>query len=242
MLIPSIDLRGGRVVQLVQGRRQALAFDNVEEWIEKFAGHPRVQVIDLDAAAGTGDNRALVASLSRRLPCRVGGGLRTPEAAARALDAGAREVILGSALFEADGVNTAFAEAVAEACGASRVIAAVDALGGRVAVKGWTETLPLSAADAARRLEPWCGGVLYTHIDTEGLMGGIDMAAVRTVRDATSRRVAAAGGIRTWDEIDALEAIGVDAVVGMAVYTGALRLTDDRARAPRQKPEVRRAH
>ena len=222
MLIPSIDLRGGRVVQLVQGRRQALAFDNVEEWIEKFAGHPRVQVIDLDAAAGTGDNHDLVVGICRRLPCRVGGGLRTTDAAARALEAGAREVILGSALFAADGVNIAFAEAVAEACGASRVIAAVDALGGRVAVKGWTETLPLSAADAARRLEPWCGGVLYTHIDTEGLMGGIDMAAVRTVRDATSRRVAAAGGIRTWEEIDALEAIGVDAVVGMAIYTNAL--------------------
>ena len=222
MLIPSIDLRGGRVVQLVQGRRQALAFDNVEEWIEKFAGHPRVQVIDLDAAAGTGDNRALVASLSRRLPCRVGGGLRTPEAAARALDAGAREVILGSALFAGDRVNEAFAEAVAASCGAPRVVAAVDALGGRVAVKGWTQTLPLSAADAARRLEPRCGGVLYTHIDTEGLMGGIDMAAVRTVRDATSRRVAAAGGITTWEEIDALEAIGVDAVVGMAIYTNTL--------------------
>jgi phosphoribosylformimino-5-aminoimidazole carboxamide ribotide isomerase len=224
MLIPSIDLRGGRVVQLVQGRRLALAFDDVEEWVEKFAGHPRVQVIDLDAAAGTGDNHALVASLSRRLPCRVGGGLRTPEAAARALDAGAREVILGSALFIGDRVNEALAEAVAASCGAPRVVAAVDALGGRVAVKGWTETLPLSAADAARLLEPWCGGVLYTHIDTEGLMGGIDMAAVRTVRDATSRRVAAAGGIRNWDEIDALEAIGVDAVVGMAVYTGTLRL------------------
>jgi phosphoribosylformimino-5-aminoimidazole carboxamide ribotide isomerase len=224
MLIPSIDLRGGRVVQLVQGRRQALAFDNVEEWIEKFAGHPRVQVVDLDAAAGTGDNRALVARLSRRLPCRVGGGLRTPEAAARALDAGAREVILGSALFAGDRVNEAFAEAVAASCGAPRVIAAVDALGGRVAVKGWTETLPLGAADAARRLEPWCGGVLYTHIDTEGLMGGIDMAAVRAVRDATSRRVAAAGGIRNWDEIDALEAIGVDAVVGMAIYSGVLRI------------------
>jgi phosphoribosylformimino-5-aminoimidazole carboxamide ribotide isomerase len=208
----------------VQGRRLALAFDDVEEWVEKFAGHPRVQVIDLDAAAGTGDNHALVASLSRRLPCRVGGGLRTPEAAARALDAGAREVILGSALFIGDRVNEALAEAVAASCGAPRVVAAVDALGGRVAVKGWTETLPLSAADAARLLEPWCGGVLYTHIDTEGLMGGIDMAAVRTVRDATSRRVAAAGGIRNWDEIDALEAIGVDAVVGMAVYTGTLRL------------------
>ncbi len=110
-------------------------------------------------------------------------------------------MILGSALFTADGVDESFAASVAEACGAARLVAAVDALGGRVAVKGWKETLPVSPADAARRLEPWCGGMLYTHIDTEGLMGGIDMDAVRAVRDATSRRVSAAGGISTWDEI-----------------------------------------
>ena len=224
MLIPSIDLRGGRVVQLVQGRRQALAFDDVEEWVQRFAGYARVQVIDLDAAMGTGDNRDLVARICRALPCRVGGGLRTPGAAAAALEAGAQEVIVGSMLFAGDGVNAAVAASVADVCGASRVIAAVDALGGRVAVKGWTETLPLSAADAARGLEPWCGGFLYTHIDTEGLMGGIDMDAVSAVRNATSRRVAAAGGITTWDEINALDAMGVDAVVGMAVYTGTLDL------------------
>jgi phosphoribosylformimino-5-aminoimidazole carboxamide ribotide isomerase len=227
MLIPSIDLQGGRVVQLVQGRRQALAYADVFEWVERFATYPRVQVIDLDAAMGAGDNRELVRRICGALPCRVGGGLRSPEAAAAALEAGAREVILGSALFAGDGVNAALAASVAEGCGAQHVIAAVDALGGRVAVKGWKQTLAISPADAARQLEPWCGGVLYTHIDTEGLMGGIDMDAVTAVRDATSRRLSAAGGIRNWEEIDALEAIGVDAVVGMAVYTGALRLTDD---------------
>jgi phosphoribosylformimino-5-aminoimidazole carboxamide ribotide isomerase len=183
-----------------------------------------VQVIDQDAAKGRGDNSALDAGNCRRLPCRVGGGLRTTEAARLALDAGAQEVILGSALFTPDGVNLAFAASVAAACSPTRVVAAVDARGGRVAVKGWQETLPVSPADAARRLEPWCGAVLYTHIDTEGLMGGIDMGAVKAVRDATSRRVSAAGGITTWEEIDALDAMGVDAVVGMAVYTGKLEL------------------
>ncbi len=224
MLIPSIDLRGGQVVQLVQGRRQALADDDVFGWVRRFAEYPRVQVIDLDAAMSRGDNRELVERICRALPCRVGGGLRTPEDAARMVEAGAREVILGSALFRQGGVDEAFAEAAARTCGAERVIAAVDASGGRVAVKGWTETLALSPADAARRLEPWCGGVLYTHIDTEGLMGGIDMDAVRAVRDATSRRIAAAGGISTWEEIGALDELGVDAVVGMAVYTGKLAL------------------
>jgi len=225
MLIPSIDIRAGRVVQLVQGRRQALAFEDVDAWIEKFADYPRVQVIDLDAAMGSGDNREIVARICGALPCRVGGGLRTPEAAAAALDAGAREVILGSALFSEAGVNLTFAASVAEACDARRVVAAVDARGGRVAVKGWQETLPISPTDAARQLEPWCGSLLYTHIDTEGLMGGIDIEAVRRVRDATSRRLSAAGGISTWDEINALDAMGVDAVVGMAVYTGRLSLT-----------------
>jgi phosphoribosylformimino-5-aminoimidazole carboxamide ribotide isomerase len=224
MLIPSIDLRAGRIVQLVQGRRQALAFDDVDAWIERFVDYPRVQLIDLDAAMGSGDNRELVAGICRRLPCRVGGGLRTLDAVRGALDAGAEEVILGSALFTSAGVNLAFAASVAEVCDPRRVVAAVDARGGRVAVKGWQETLPISPADAARRLEPWCGGVLYTHIDTEGLMGGIDMDAVKGVRDATSRRVSAAGGISTWDEINALDAMGVDAVVGMAVYTGKLEL------------------
>jgi len=222
MLIPSIDLRGGRVVQLVQGQRQALAFDDVFQWVARFAPFPRVQVIDLDAAMGAGDNRSLVAEICRRLPCRVGGGLRTSEAAVLALEAGAREAIVGSALFTAGGVDTARAAAFAEACGASRIIAAVDARGGRVAVKGWKETLAIGPADAARQLEPWCGGVLYTHIDTEGLMGGIAMEAVKAVRDATSRRLSAAGGITTWEEINALDAMGVDAVVGMAIYTNTL--------------------
>ncbi len=236
MLIPSIDLRGGRVVQLVQGQRQALAFDDVFEWVERFAPFPRVQLIDLDAAMGTGDNRSLVAHICRRLPCRVGGGLRTSAAAVLALEAGAREVIVGSALFTAGGADAAFAASLAEACGASRVIAAVDARGGRVAVKGWQETLAISPADAARQLEPWCGGVLYTHIDTEGLMGGVDMEAVRSVRDATSHRLSAAGGITTWDEIHALDAMGVDAVVGMAIYTNTLRLGRPGLGAPSSGP------
>jgi phosphoribosylformimino-5-aminoimidazole carboxamide ribotide isomerase len=225
MLIPSIDLRGGRVVQLVQGRSEALAYDDVFAWVEQFKSFPRVQLIDLDAAIGRGNNTELVAEICRVLPCRVGGGLRTPEAAARALEAGAREVILGSALFKRDGIDEPFAASVASLCSAKRVIAAVDARHGQVVVHGWRRALALSPIDAVAMLEPWCDGFLYTHVDTEGMMRGIDMDAVKAVRDATSRRVAAAGGITTWDEINALETMGVDAVVGMAVYTGTLPLT-----------------
>jgi phosphoribosylformimino-5-aminoimidazole carboxamide ribotide isomerase len=225
MLIPSIDLRGGRVVQLVQGRREALAYDDVFAWVEQFKAFPRVQVIDLDAAIGRGENTELVEQICRVLPCRVGGGLRTAEAAVRALDAGAKEVIIASALFRRGSIDESFAAAVASACSAARVIAAVDARHGQVMVHGWRQALSITPVEAVRLLEPWCGGFLYTHVDTEGLMRGIDMDAVKNVRDATSHRIAAAGGITSWDEINSLEAMGIDAVVGMAVYTGILPLT-----------------
>jgi phosphoribosylformimino-5-aminoimidazole carboxamide ribotide isomerase len=224
MLIPSIDLRGGRVVQLVQGRRLALSFDDVFAWVERFAGFPRVQVIDLDGALGTGANDDLVRAMCARLPCRIGGGIRDAARARMWLDAGAAEVIVGSSLFTADGVNEAAAAAFADAAGVDRLIGAVDSAGGRVVVRGWRESTTLTAEAAARALEPYCGGFLYTHVDTEGLMGGIDMDAVRRVRAATGRPMSAAGGITTDADVAALDAIDVDAVVGMAIYTGRLQI------------------
>jgi phosphoribosylformimino-5-aminoimidazole carboxamide ribotide isomerase len=220
MLIPAIDLQGGQVVQLVQGKRLALAFDDIDEWLQRFATFSLVQVIDLDAAMGSGENAALVARACAALPCRVGGGLRTVDRARRMLEAGAREVIFGSALFEGRRVNTVFAAEAARSLGRERIVAAVDSLNGKVTLRGWTEVIDLSPADAVRQLEPFAGSFLYTIVDGEGMMQGIDMEAVRTVRTATSRRVTAAGGIRTRAEVDELHAMGVDAVVGMAVYTG----------------------
>lgn len=224
MLIPSIDLKNGQVVQLVQGRRLAIASNDVFAWVRRFQGFPKVQLIDLDGAMGTGNHDALVRQICAVLPCRVGGGVRTVDRARALVDAGATAVIVGSSLFRRGEVDEAFASALSAAVGPSRVIAAVDSLGGRVVIRGWTEQVPLTAADAARRLEPFVGEFLYTHVDTEGLMRGIDMAAVRVVREATSRPVTAAGGITTQAEIDALDAMGVDAVVGMAIYTGTLAL------------------
>ena len=229
MLIPSIDLRNGQVVQLVQGRTPALAFDDVNEWVERFSRFRRVQLIDLDAAIGTGNNDALVRESCTRIPCRVGGGVRSVERARNWLDAGAAEVIVGSALFGTGGVNEAFAESLAGAIGTNCVIAAIDSAGGRVVTKGWREQTAVTAVDAARRLETYCGEFLYTHVDTEGMMKGIDMAAVRSVRSATSRRISAAGGITTPEEVAALDAIGVDAVVGMAIYTGRFPLAENGA-------------
>lgn len=224
MLIPSIDLKAGQVVQLVQGERLALASDDLDGWIRKFKRFPTVQIIDLDAAMGTGSNDALVRQACARLTCRVGGGIRSVDRAREVLAAGASQVIVGSSLFSATGPNIDFAHDLARAIGIDRIIAAVDSRGGQVVVKGWREVVPLSAVEAVRALEPYCAGFLYTHVDTEGLMAGTDFDAIMAVRRATNRRLTAAGGITTREEIDRLDAAGIDAVVGMAIYTGALEI------------------
>jgi phosphoribosylformimino-5-aminoimidazole carboxamide ribotide isomerase len=223
VLIPSIDLKAGAVVQLVQGERLAVRDADVFSWVRRFERFPKVQVIDLDAAMGSGDNLALVRDIAARLSCRVGGGIRTIARAREVLDAGAHAIIAGSSLFKDGSPDLAFADTLAEAVGRARVIAAVDSRAGQVVIHGWKTTLPLTAVDAVRALEPYCDEFLYTHVDTEGLMGGTNFAAIEAVRQATTRRVTAAGGITTQDEIDRLHAIGVDAVVGMAIYTGALQ-------------------
>lgn len=220
MLIPAIDLQDGRVVQLVQGERLALAFDDVEQWIERFAGFPLVQVIDLDAARRRGSNASLVARICRRRPCRVGGGIRTVDAAEALLSVGARELIFGSALFSATGVNVGFAAQVSKRLGQDCVIAAIDSRAGRVVVAGWAAATSVTPLEAVRLLEPHVGGFLYTLVEGEGMMAGIDIDAVRAIRNATTRSVTAAGGIRSREEVEQLDAIGVDAVVGMALYTG----------------------
>lgn len=220
MLIPSIDLQGGRIVQLVQGERMALASDDFAGWIAKFATFPHVQLIDLDAAKNAGDNGALVASICGQLPCRVGGGIRSVERARNLLDAGARRVIVGSAVFKDGRPNLALAGDLAREVGRDRWIAAVDARGGRVVVDGWRTQLAIAPEDAMRALEPYTAEFLFTNVDVEGLMRGVDRAAIERVRAATAARVTAAGGVTTMDEVDWLDSIGVDAVVGMAIYTG----------------------
>jgi phosphoribosylformimino-5-aminoimidazole carboxamide ribotide isomerase len=223
VLIPSIDLQNGRIVQLVQGEKLAVETTDTEAWIARFAKYAKVQVIDLDAAKGQGSNLALVKEICRRLPCRVGGGIRTIERAQEVLEAGAHAVIVSSALFRESRVDVEFARSLSEAIGAERVIAAVDSRSGRVVIHGWQTPLTISAVDAVKALEPWCGEFLYTHVDTEGLMRGTDMEAILAVRRATKRRVTAAGGITTQEENDHHHRNGIDAVVGMAIYTGRLQ-------------------
>lgn len=222
MLIPSIDLKGGQVVQLIQGERPAIATDEIDAWVQKFSRFSRVQLIDLDAAMGSGTNDPLVRSIVTTLPCRVGGGIRTVERARDVLHYGATAIIVGSSLFKNGRPDVDFARRLSEAVGPEHVIGAVDSRHGQVVVKGWKETVNLPAAEAVRELEPYCGEFLYTHVDKEGLMEGTDLEAIMTVKRATTRRLTAAGGITTQREIDLLEQEGIDAVVGMAIYTGRL--------------------
>ena len=222
MLIPSIDLQGGRIVQLIQGEKLAIASDDLDGWIDRFRGFEKVQLIDLDAAKGTGSNDALVRRICRELPCRVGGGIRTILRARQVLEFGATSTIIGSSLFRQSEVDVGFATSLAETLGPDRIIAAVDSRGGRVVVHGWRTQLDLTPVEAVTRLEPFAGEFLYTHVDLEGLMKGTDVAAIKAVKAATFRRLTAAGGITTREEVEELHALGVDAVVGMALYSGRL--------------------
>jgi phosphoribosylformimino-5-aminoimidazole carboxamide ribotide isomerase len=223
MLIPSIDLLGGQIVQLVRGEKLRLAFDDFEYWIKKFERFPLVQLIDLDAAMRQGDNSKLVAQIAKRLPVQAGGGIHTIERAQQVLDAGAKRVIIGSALFSAEGkVNTEFAASLAAAVGAERVVAGIDTKNGRIAVKGWKAEVAITPDEAIPQLEPYAAAFLYTHVDGEGMMGGFPIAVAARLRKLTQRQLIVAGGIRSQAEIDALDALGADAVAGMAVYTNLL--------------------
>lgn len=224
MLIPSIDLMGGKVVQLIQGEKKALEFDNFDDWVTRFANFALVQLIDLDAAMGRPPNSELIRFFVTKLPCQVGGGIRSIEAARATLNLGAKRVIIGSTLIQNGAINVSFAQELARAFGPERLVFAVDARGGKVAIRGWKEVTTITPLEVVEALNQYCSAFLYTHIDTEGLMKGLPLEPVRKLRAATSKQLIAAGGITTHEEIDTLHKMGVDAVVGMALYLGRLSL------------------
>jgi phosphoribosylformimino-5-aminoimidazole carboxamide ribotide isomerase len=222
MLIPSIDLMGGKIVQLVQGERKALEFNDFDYWIERFSAYPLVQLIDLDAAMGRGSNHELIAMICKRLPCQTGGGIRDVARASELLRLGAKRVIFGSSLLKDGKINTPLAVEAAKALGTDQLTFSIDSREGKIAIKGWTENTSVGPAEMISVLDPYCGAYLYTHIDTEGTMTGFPINAARELAGLTRKKLIVAGGIRSRAEIDTLDAIGVDAVVGMAIYTGAL--------------------
>jgi len=231
MLIPSIDLMGGKIVQLVQGERKALEFDNFEKWIDRFSSFPLIQLIDLDAALGTGHNHHLVREFARRLPCQVGGGVRSTETAEQMLSIGAKRVIFGSSLIRDGQPDIGFAQKAARAIGPEKLVFAIDSKQGRVAIRGWRQLTAIAPLEMIAALDASCGAFLYTHIDTEGLMQGIPLDIVTPLRAATSKQLIVAGGIASSEQIDQLDGMGIDVVVGMAIYTGKLQLNGSRSRS-----------
>ena len=226
MIVPSIDIMNGRAVQLRHGKEFVLDGGDPIARLEEFSVAGEVSIVDLDAALGRGSNTELIHDLVRRAPCRVGGGIRDLGSARRWLDAGAVQIMIGTA-------------ATPEFCAAlprELVIAAVDAERGEVVVNGWRRNTGVTVLERVRDLAPLVSGFLFTQVDREGAMAGFDGAAVEAVvRAATGARVTAAGGITSAAEVAELDALGADAQVGMALYTGKLPLGDAVA-APLAKP------
>ncbi len=242
MIIPCIDLMDGKVVQLVQGRERALEGAPALEMLERFRGFPVIQVIDLDAALGKGENNAIVELLASRARIRAGGGVRTPERARRLVECGAEKVIVGTSAFTKTGVNHERLDSIASEVGAEKILVALDSKGGRIVVKGWTESLDFSAEEILAELESHCGGYLCTYVDKEGMMQGTDLAWFRRLRASTAKEITAAGGITTMEEIRELLALNIHAALGMAIYTGRLDLDELLRIREAQIPRAPRAY
>jgi phosphoribosylformimino-5-aminoimidazole carboxamide ribotide isomerase len=221
MIIPCIDLMGGKVVQLVQGREKALEADGPLEMLEKFRAFPQIQVIDLDAAMSKGSNDGLVKLVASRAVARVGGGVRSAERARTLIQQGAFRVIVGTAAFDPD----TLAE-IADAVGPGRLVIALDSKGGKVVTHGWREATDFTAEEVIHHLEPYCSGFLCTYVDKEGMLEGTDLDWFRRLRAATRHELTAAGGITTIEEIQELHRLGIHAALGMAIYTGRLDLNE----------------
>ncbi|MBW2261368.1 MAG: phosphoribosyl-ATP diphosphatase [Deltaproteobacteria bacterium] len=217
MIVPSIDIMDGQAVQLVGGKKKAIEAGDPVPIAERFSLVGEIAVIDLDAALGRGSNEGIIRDLVRRFPCRVGGGIRDVDSAVRWLDDGARKVIIG----------TAAAPEVLSRLPPERVIAALDARHGEVVVEGWRKGTGRGVIERVAELKDLVGGFLVTFVEREGRMEGIDLDEVARIVDAAgSVRVTAAGGVTTTDEIAALDGLGADAQVGMAIYSGKLDLVD----------------
>jgi len=221
VIIPCIDLMGGKVVQLIQGREKALEGGTPLEMLQQFAAFPQIQVIDLDAALGQGSNDDLVKLVAARAVARVGGGVRSAARARSLVERGAHRVIVGTAAFD-----RATLQQISDAVGPERLIIALDSKAGKVVVKGWREATDFTAEQMIPQFEPYCSGFLCTYVDKEGMLEGTDLDWFRRLRAATKHEITAAGGITTVEEIHELARLGIHAALGMAIYTGRLKLDE----------------
>jgi phosphoribosylformimino-5-aminoimidazole carboxamide ribotide isomerase len=229
LLIPCIDLQSGQAVQLVHGRKRELAVADVFGLLVKFKKYPWLHIIDLDAAMGKDKNDDLARELCKSarkvfgMKVRVGGGIRTVSRAEEIAAWGADQIIVGSAAIRNGRVNTGFLRSLSKKLRRKQIIIALDTANEQIAIHGWRKRIALQAEDVMNELEPYCAGFLCTDVDREGTMTGANLEWFRKLRDATFYPIIAAGGIKTRREIAALEKIGMDAAVGMAMYKNRLR-------------------
>ena len=220
IVVPCIDIQSGKVVQLIQGKTKALEGPDPLEMLEKFVGFEEIQVIDLDAAMGVGDNAPIIEMLASRAKCRVGGGVRTALRAQKLVDLGAHRVIVGTAAFTPEIQN------IVDSVGRQKLVVALDSKSGKVVVDGWATTLNTTAQESLAQFSELCSGFLCTYVDKEGMMQGTDLDWFAQLRAATKLEITAAGGITTLDDVRALLAMDIDVAIGMAIYTGGLSLAD----------------
>ncbi len=217
MIIPSIDIMSGKAVQLRQGSELLLTDPrDPRDIVVEFARYGQVAIVDLDAALGTGENTELIAECCRLAPCRVGGGIRSDEAVKEWIKRGARKVVIGTK------ATPEFLQQFPR----DWLIAAIDARGQEVVVKGWTETTSNTVLDQARLLEPFCSEFLFTQVEMEGMLGGADMATAKVLRNAVDIPVTIAGGISSINEIQELEDMGCNSQLGRAIYENKLNLAE----------------
>jgi len=238
MVISSIDIQNGKVVQLKQGEELVLQRENSLELAAEFDRYGEVAVIDLDAAMGKGSNLEMIKPLLRKAECRVGGGIKTPQQAQELISLGARKIIVGSGAFRdpakkgagiAGGefaVNIPFLETMSKKIGRERLIVAVDARAEEIVVDGWKTPTGLNLVEAAKQVEPFAGELLFTCVEREGTMTGIDLAPARKLREAVSCQITVAGGVSALAEVEEIAALGCDVQLGMALYTGKINLAD----------------
>jgi len=229
VLIPCIDLQQGKAVQLVHGKKRELAIADVMSLLLKFKSYKWLHIIDLDAAMGKGNNTDLARKLCREaakrfgMKVRVGGGIRTVRRAEEITKWGAHQVIVGSAAFKKGKINAPFLRQLRIRVGRSAIVVALDTAKGQVVIKGWREKLRIRPENVMEQLKPFCAAFLCTDVDREGTMTGANLEWFEHLRSATSHPVIAAGGITSHREIDALERMGMDAAVGMALYKNRLQ-------------------
>lgn len=224
MIIPSIDLMSGKAVQLKQGKEKILEQENPIELAKEFNKYNEIAVIDLDAAMGKGNNDNLIKQICSIADCRVGGGIRNPERAKELISWGASKIIIGSKAFENDQVNHEFLASLNSAIGKQHIIIAIDAFEGEIVTQAWKHKTGLKLFEVVKELEKYASGFLYTCVEKEGGLQGTDLATIQQLSNISTNQLTVAGGVTTMEEIRKLAKLEVDVQLGMAIYTGKIKL------------------